>query len=360
MRPGVWDEMAPYADDTFGNASGIHGVSRRAKNALEEAREKAAALVGARPQEIVFTSGGTEADNLAIKGAAFKAPRKYVVVSAIEHEAVVESALFAASLGVPTALIPVTSDGVVDLGGLSDLAADASVVSVMLANNETGVVQPVAAAASVARSANPDVVVHTDAVQAFSSHVVNVAHLGVDLLSLAGHKFGGPKGVGLLYVRTGVDLEPVLHGGGQELGRRSGTHNVMGAVGMVAAMSLAVADRAHFVERTSAERTALESELSEAGAAITGSNVDRLPQHSHFRLPGHTSENLLIRLDSIGLAASAGSACQSGAVTPSHVTSAMGWNATAAGEAIRFTFGWDSQKGDGLTAATAVLEAARS
>ncbi len=360
MRPGVWDAMAPFAGDVFGNASGIHGVSRRAKNALEEAREQAAGLLHARPQEIVFTAGGTEADNLAVKGVGLRHRDRQVVASGIEHEAVVESVAFLDSLGVPTAVLPVTSDGVVDLDALPQIVAGASLMSLMLANNETGVVQPVAAAAVAARAAHPDIVVHTDAVQAFSSHALDVSSLGVDLLSLAGHKFGGPKGVGILYVRSGVELEPVLHGGGQELGRRSGTHNVMGAVGMVAAMQLASDDRARFVERTARERSALEAELLEVGALITGKDVDRLPQHSHFRLPGHLSETLLIRLDSIGVAASAGSACQSGAVTPSHVTTAMGWDTFAAGESLRFTFGWDSQPGDGLTAAAAVIEAARS
>lgn len=360
MRPGVWDAMEPFSSVAFGNASGLHAVSRRAKNALEEAREQASELLGCRPQEIVFTSGGTEADNLAVKGAALARRGRSVAVTAIEHEAVLESAAFLRSMGTDITTLAVSGDGIVDLSEVGSGVEGAAVLSVMVANNETGVVQPVAEAAGIARRLQPDIVVHTDAVQAFSSHSLNVEELDVDLLSLAAHKFGGPKGVGLLYVRSGVQLEPVLHGGGQELGRRSGTHNVMSAVGMVAAMDAAAADRVEFSARTGRERAVLERELLEAGAEITGAGVERLPQHCHFRLPGHLSETVLIRLDAIGVAASAGSACQSGAVTPSHVTTAMGWDSQAAGESIRLTFGWDTQAGDGATAAAAVIEAARS
>ena len=355
MRPEVWDAMAPFVADRFGNASGLHGVSRRAKNALEEARETAANLLGAEPMEIVFTSGGTESDNLAVKGAALAGGgRGGVVTTAIEHEAVLESARFLERIGSDVRVVDPEPSGVVASADvLSLVGSETAVVSVMYANNETGICQPVAELGA----ALDGHVFHTDAVQAFASEDLNVNRLGVDLLSLAAHKFGGPKGVGLLYIRSGVNLEAVQHGGGQELGRRSGTHNAMGAVGMVTAMVSAAEQREDFVERVARERDSFEALIVGAGGVITGDNVDRLPQHAHVRLPGTTNETVLIRLDSAGVAAAAGSACQSGAVTVSHVLASMGWDEEMAGGALRFTFGWSTQPGDGVAAAEALLNA---
>ena len=358
MRPAVWLAMEPFAAETFGNSSGSHGVSRRAKNALEESREVIAGLIGARPQEIVFTSGGTEADNLAIKGPALSPGRNGVVTTAIEHEAVLESAEFLASLGRPVALVGLDRTGIVDPDAVaSAIDEDTAVVSVMLANNETGAVQPVSRIAAAVRDADSEVLVHTDAVQAFNSQDINVDDLGVDLLSLAAHKFGGPRGVGILYVRAGTALEPVLHGGGQELGLRSGTHNVMGAVGMSVAAQIAVDDRTAFRDRVGVERGTFESRLAELVGAIPTINGERLPQHSHVRLPGRRNETMLIRLDQAGVAGSAGSACQSGAVTPSHVLTAMGLPADEAAECLRFSFGWTTEPGDGAKAAEMVAGA---
>ena len=248
MRPPVWEAMKPFVTDTFGNSSGSHGVSRSAKNALEEAREVLAGLIGARPQEIVFTAGGTEADNLAIKGPALVgAAPAGVVTTAIEHEAVLESADFVERLGGDVVRVNPNGEGAVEPDRMAAaVTGRTSVVSVMVANNETGAIQPVAAVAQAVRAVDPDLVVHTDAVQAFNSEDIHVDRLEVDLLSLAAHKFGGPRGVGILYVRAGTALEPVTHGGGQELGLRSGTHNVMGAVGMAVAAQLAVKERDEF------------------------------------------------------------------------------------------------------------------
>ena len=224
MRPPVWEAMEPCARELFGNSSGSHDVSRRAKNALEEARERAGSILGCRPQEIVFTGGGTEADNLAVKGPALSGgSRRGVVTVATEHEAVLEAASFLERLGSPVTVLPVDTGGAVDpelVGAAVD--DETAVVSVMLANNETGAISDIAA---VVGTVGGRALVHTDAVQAFVSVDVRIDDLGVDLLSLAAHKFGEPKGVGLLYVRDGVILEPLIHGGGQELGRRSGTHN---------------------------------------------------------------------------------------------------------------------------------------
>jgi len=355
MRPAVWEAMEPFVADTFGNSSGSHGVSRRAKNALEEAREVLAGLIGARPQEIVFTSGGTEADNLAIKGPSLSSSGGGVVTTAIEHEAVLESAHFLAGLGRSVVEVPPEPSGLVDPDRFAAaISPGTAVASVMTANNETGAVLPVAAIVRVVRSVAPRAAIHTDAVQAFNSEDINVDDLEVDLLSLAAHKFGGPRGVGLLYVRAGTALEPVLHGGGQELGLRSGTHNVMGAVGMAVAAQLAVVDRSHFRARVGPERDVFEVRLGELVGAVRTIDGERLPQHAHLRFPNRINETMLIQLDQGGVAGSAGSACQSGAVTPSHVLTAMGMSASEAAECLRFSFGWTTEAGDGLKAAELV------
>jgi cysteine desulfurase len=227
----------------------------------------------------------------------------------------------------------------------------------MTANNETGVVQPVASIAAAVRSRSPRTVIHTDAVQAFASRDVTVAALGADLLSLSAHKFGGPQGVGLLSVRDGIKLEPVLHGGGQELGRRSGTHNVAGIVAMVAAMDAAVADRGDYNVRVGGARDAFEWELVARlpGVSVTGVGTERLPSHSHVCFPAVDAETLLIRLDQEGVAAAAGAACHSGAIASSHVLTAMGLTDAAATRCVRFSFGWPNGPADGVAAAQQVV-----
>ena len=361
MRPGVWEVMEPFAWNSFGNSSGSHGTARRAKNALEEARERAAELLGARPHEIVFTSGGTEADNLAVAGAALAGDgRGGVVASAVEHEAILESARFVERLGCPVTIVGVDQWGLVDPDAIS-AAVDGrtAVVSVMTANNETGVIEPIAKLADAARAANPAVAVHTDAVQAFISEEVTVDLLRVDMLSLAAHKFGGPRGVGLLYVRDGVRLEPVLHGGGQELGRRSGTHNVMGAVGMATAMEATVADRVRFRETVANAREDFEARIKEtfADIQINAPRDARLVQHTHVRIPDVRNETALVKFDQVGIAASAASACQSGAATVSHVLTAMGMPPDHARQCLRFSFGWPTEVEDGASAAALVVKA---
>ncbi|MDP8958018.1 MAG: cysteine desulfurase [Actinomycetota bacterium] len=360
LRAEAREAMEPYAGDVFGNPSGVHDVSRRAKNALEEARERAAELLGAQPGEVVFTAGGTEADNAALKGRALQDGRGGVVTTAVEHEAVLESARFLASLGCPVSVVGSDPLGRVDPEEVTAaVTPETSVVSVMAANNETGARQPVGEVAEAVKRVRQDVAVHTDAVQAFVSEGLHVDELGVDLLSLAAHKFGGPKGVGLLYVRRGVQLEPVLHGGGQELGRRSGTHNLMGIAGMVAAMEATVAQRGGFRNRVEEARRRFEQRLQAAfpELVVNGPVDDRLVQHSHLRIPGVRSETLLVRLDRAGLAASAGSACQSGAARVSHVLAAMGMPPAHALECLRFTFGWTTRAEDGDRAAQLVTEA---
>jgi cysteine desulfurase len=358
LRPEVWEAMQPWLKDGFGNPSGIHAISQRAKHALDEARETAAELLGVTDAlEIVFTGGGTESDNLGVAGPALAGgARGGVVTTAIEHEAVLETAGFLDGLGCPTTVVPVDETGRVDPDRVGDaVGAGTAVISVMAANNETGIRLPVA---EVARAAS-DVLVHTDAVQAFVSEDVTVPNLGADLVTLAAHKFGGPKGVGLLRVPRDVVLEPVVHGGGQELGLRSGTHNVAGIVGMAAAMRITAADRLRFRETAAEARRRFEDALEAKvdGLEITGSGDHRLVQHSHLRFPGVRSDTLLIRLDGLGLAASAGSACHSGAIEISHVLAAMGMTPEAAGECVRFTFGWTTSVGDGDDAAGMVTDA---
>ncbi len=358
MRPEVWEAMAPFASTRFGNPSGVHGVSRAAKNALEEAREKIAGLIGAQPLEIVFTSGGTESDNLAIKGAVFSStPRQGLVTSAIEHEAVLETADFLKRLGMPVTIVGVDSEARVHPDEIAAAVTDdTAVVSVMMVNNETGTVQDLGQISEMVKAKSPEALIHTDAVQAFGCEEIDVGSLGIDLLTISAHKFGGPKGAGILYVRNGIALEPVLHGGGQELGRRSGTHDVASAVGMAIAVESTLTDRTRFETEISAIRDRLETHLmADAGEVVVNTpKGGRSSHHLNVRFPGVRNETLLMLLDQNGVAASAGSACQSGAATVSHVLEAMGLSPDEARESVRFSFGWPSTAAEADEAASIV------
>lgn len=347
-------------DRGLGNASGTHASAREAKNLLEEARERAAAVLRvARPLDIVFTSGGTESDNLAVRGVALRRGSGSVVVSAIEHKAVLEAAGsltaegFRVMTASPDATATVRPDTVADL-----VDADTAIVSVMAANNETGTVQPVRDIAAAVRDLHAETPIHTDAVQAFVGGPVDLAALDVDLLTLSAHKFGGPQGVGLLALSSRAELSPITFGGGHEAGRRPGTSNVAGVAGMVAAMEATEADRSRFAAIVGGERDAFEQALAERLPTIrvTGADADRMPHISHVRFPGVRAESLLIRLDRAGIHAAAGSACQSGAIEPSHVLRAIGMTEAEAGECIRFSFGWDTPIGTGKLAAHAVAD----
>lgn len=360
MRPGVWEAMAPFAGDSFGNPSGVHGVSRTAKNALEEAREKLAELIGAAPLEVVFTSGGTESDNLAVKGSVLSSTsRRGMVTSAVEHEALLETADFLKRLEFPTSIIGVDSEARVDPAQVADAVDDeTAIVSVMMVNNETGTVQPIAEISEAVKSKSPGVLMHTDAVQAFGCEQIDVDDLGLDLLTISAHKFGGPKGSGILYVREGTALEPVIHGGGQELGRRSGTHDVASAVGIATAAELAMADRDRFESEISKCRDRLEARLTDAfdDTVVNTPNNGRSSHHLNVRFPEVRNETLLMLLDQAGVAASAGSACQSGAAEVSHVLEAMGMKPDEARECVRFTFGWTSTAQEADDAADIIID----
>ena len=360
LRPVASHTMAEAYASANANASSQHGPARMAKNALEEAREQAAELLGSsRPLDIVFTSGGTEADNLAVAGVAMASKRRSVVVSAVEHEAVLRSAESLERFGYRVTKIGVDSSCVIDVDEVASIVgSDTAVVSVMAANNEIGTIEPTKAIVEAVKNIDESIPVHTDAAQAFVSETITVGSTLADLISLSAHKFGGPKGVGLLVVDPSVRIDPVMHGGGQEAGRRSGTYNVPGVVGMVAAMKEAVAERDAFHANVGRERAAFEDALKGGlrTAAINGSSTRRMVQHSHVHFPGIFAETLLIRLDQEGVAAGAGSACQSGAVEPSHVLTAMGMSTAATGECVRFTFGWDTTPGEGATAAAKVID----
>ena len=336
LRPQALEAMLPYLTEHFGNASGAHRVSRAARRAVDEARDTVAWCLGREPGEVVFTGGGTEADNLALAGVRARRGGT-VVCTAVEHHAVLHTCR---ALG--GVVVPVDGEGVVDLDRLAEvLDEDVSVVSVMLANNEVGVVEPLADVVSLVRRRSPRAYVHTDAVQAFLWLDVAALAAGADLVAVSAHKFGGPKGVGALVVREGVELAPLLQGGGQERDRRSGTHNVAGIVGMAAAMRATVDERPAAVDRVRALRDRLADGLvrSVPGTEETVARDRKVAGSCHLRFSGAESEALLVLLDDAGVCASAGSACASGAMEPSHVLTAMGVDRADALSSLRLSLG---------------------
>jgi cysteine desulfurase len=355
MRPEAVEAMLPFLTERFGNPSGSHAVSREARKAVDEARDSLAQCLGARPAEVVFTGGGTEADNLAVLGALAVRPGP-TVCSAVEHHAV----LHACDAAGDNRLAPVDGNGVVDMERLAELLdPSVSVVSVMLANNEVGTIEPLADVVALTRELAPDAVVHTDAVQAFPWLDVAVLAAGADLLAVSAHKFGGPKGVGALVVRQGVRVRPIIHGGGQEHGRRSGTHNVAGIVAMAAAMRATVEARASEVVRVRVLRDRLADGLLVAvpGCAETGDRSTKIAGNCHLTFEGIESEELLVLLDAAGIYASAGSACASGAVDPSHVLAAMGVPRSRAVGALRLSLGPRTTEADVDRALSAIPRA---
>ncbi|MCU0648665.1 MAG: cysteine desulfurase [Gemmatimonadaceae bacterium] len=342
VRSEVLEAMLPFLGARFGNPSSVHRWGRDARVALDEARETIAHALGAHADEICFTSGGTEGDNFAILGAwrAARATRPVVVSTPIEHKAVLEAVHRVVHEGGDERLVPVTSDGLVEpLAFASAMDARVAVASVMWINNEVGVVQPVEALGEIARAHGA--LFHTDAVQALGKVAIDTASQPVDLLTLSGHKIGAPKGIGALYIRRGVQVDPLLHGGGQDRGRRPGTENVAFAVGLARAVTLAAAERRTHVDEWAALRDALEAAILDAvpDAVIHGRGAPRAPHIVNVSLPGTDSESMLMALDLRGIACSAGSACQSGSISVSHVLSAMGVSPTLAASALRLSLG---------------------
>lgn len=345
VRREVLEAMWPYLTGDFGNPSSHHAIGSRAASALEKARATVAQFVGARTSEIVFTAGGTEADNLAVKGISLGTPRsRHIVTTPIEHPAILESCDYLRRYhAFQIDYVPVDRAGLVDLHALAELVTPATtLVSVMMANNEIGTVQPIPAISAICRAVG--VPLHTDAVQAVGTLPIHVRDLGLDALSLSGHKLGAPKGIGALYVRGRVQLEPVLHGGGQERGARSGTENVAAAVGLATALGLASPGLASpAVADLSEVRDFFIGNVLQSvpGAVLTGHRTSRLGGNASFCFPGTSGESVLLRLEEAGIVCSSGSACAAGSDEPSHVLTALGIEREVAQTAVRFTFGTD-------------------
>ncbi|AWB94927.1 cysteine desulfurase [Agromyces badenianii] len=360
VRREALEAMWPFLSGAFGNPSSRHSLGDEAARALADARATVAAVVGCRPGDVVFTSGGTEADNLAVKGLALANPRgRHLVVSPIEHEAVLESAAYLARVhGFEVSEVAVDAGGVVEPSALARvIRPDTALVSVQLANNEIGTVQPIARLAEVAHAAGA--LMHSDAVQAAGWLPLSLAGLGVDALSLAGHKVGAPKGTGALIVRGRLPIEPVLHGGGQERGRRSGTENVAGAVAFATALRLAEAERADAAARVGALGAELAARVGATvpGARSTGDAEHRLPGTVSFVFPGTSGEAVLLELEADGIICSSGSACAAGSDEPSHVLTAIGVPAELAQTAVRFTLGATTTEREVADAAASIARA---
>ena len=345
VDPRVRRAMEPYLKTEYGNPSSLHRWGRRARMAIDAARETVAAALNADPAEICFVSSGTESCNLAIIGCALKAPphRKHILVSAVEHHCVLHAAEWLVPLGYTVEYIPVDRYGQVDPDAVRARIRDETwLVSVMHANNEMGALQPVEAIARICKKRG--VWFHVDAVQTFGLLPVDVEVIGCDLLSVSAHKVYGPKGVGALYVRAMTPLQPLMVGGGQERDRRAGTENVAGIVGFAEAVKLAQSLTPAEAERETALRDEFIRAVLESipDASLTGHPTARLPGNAHFRFAGAPSDSLLIALDRAGIAASSGAACSAGSLEPSHVLLALGWDETAAQEGVRFTLGRDT------------------
>ena len=343
VREEVFEAMKPFYGPRFGNPSSTHRWGREARAALDEARERVGRCLGARPDEICFTSGGTEGDNLAILGAwrALKAKgRTAVVTSPIEHKAILGAVHQAAREGAEERILAMTSAGVVDRQSFDELVDDAvAVCSTMWVNNEIGTIQPVPELAAKAKERGA--LFHTDAVQAFGKIPIDAQKQRFDFLTISGHKFGAPKGIGALFIRRGTSLEPLMHGGTQDRGRRPGTENVAAAVGLARAAELTLAECEAHCARLRKLRERLEAGIlaKVPDAVVHGRGAERAPHIVNISVPGTDSESLLMALDLRGIAASGGSACQSGSISPSHVLSAIGVRPDLASAAVRMSLG---------------------
>ena len=342
VRPEVLEAMLPFFGARFGNPSSVHRWGREARAALDEARERVARCLGANTDEVCFTSGGTEGDNLAVLGTwrALKDQRPVIVSTPIEHKAVLAAVHQVVKEGGQERLVAVDALGVVDRAAFGALVDEqVALCSVMWVNNEIGVLQDIFTLAAIAKEQGA--IFHTDAVQAFGKVVIDAKNIPFDSLTISGHKIGAPKGIGAMFIRRGTPLEPLMHGGSQDRGRRPGTENVAMAVGLARAAELAVAEREHEWAKLEVMRDHLEEALLARipDAVVHGRGGPRAPHILNISVPGTDSESLLMALDLRGVACSSGSACQSGSVTPSHVLAALGVRPDVANAAIRFSFG---------------------
>ncbi|MGF7117780.1 cysteine desulfurase [Methanobacterium oryzae] len=338
----VFKAMEPYFVHKFGNASTLYSLGRDARKAMENARAQVASLIGAKTEEIIFTSGGTESDNIAIKGTAYRLKDKgnHIITSAIEHPAVEETCKYLEKKGFEVTYLPVYKEGIVRVSDLEDAITDKTIlITIMHANNEIGTIQPISEIGKIARENK--IYFHTDAVQTIGKIPLNVEELNVDMLSISAHKVYGPKGIGALYVRKGVRLEPIIHGGGHERGIRPGTENVSGIVGLGKACELAqnnLTENAKYI--TNLRDKLINGVLDSVEQSyLNGHRTERLPNNVNFRFTGIEGESLVLHLDSKGIAASTGSACSSKKLEPSHVLTALGLEQVDAHGSLRLTLG---------------------
>ena len=348
LNPKAWQVMAPYFQESFGNPSSVHSLGQQARAALDSSREQVAAVLGCRSSEVVFTSGGTESDNAAVCGAALalRGTGDHIITSSIEHHAVLHACQYLETQGFQVTYLPVESDGIIDPDAVARALTPRTIlVSMMYANNEIGTIQPVAEAARLvkqhAKATDRTIVVHSDAVQAAGFLDLDVRKLGVDLMSLSGHKFYGPKGTGVLYIRRGTPFMPQQLGGGQERERRSGTENIPGIVGLAAALKIAQEERHQTWEHCLTLRDDLIQRVQDEipRARLNGHPHERLPNNVNFSFEDAEGESMLLGLDLAGIAASSGSACSSGSLEPSHVLLALGQTAEVARGSLRLTLG---------------------
>ena len=359
MREVAFDAYKFAEQNGFANSSGGHALSRNAKNMLEDARDFVASCFGAAPSEITFTSSGTEADNWIIKTPFLNldSKNKHIITSQIEHEAILGSAEWIADYGVNVDYVPPTKEGVIDIEIFkSKLTCNTDLVSFMFANNETGILQPIQELASATKKVSEEILFHSDVVQAVASEKIDFHKLGVDSAAISGHKIGGPKGIGIMFLSSSFKLPSLLHGGKQELERRAGTVNVTGAVAFAAALKEQQVNLDVDRKRMLEEKNEFEKILNERlDIFVVGNNVDRLAHISNIQFKGINSETLMIALDIEGIGVSRGSACASGAQKPSHVLEAMKVDFEDINSHIRFSFGWNTNIGDGRFAAEKVV-----
>jgi cysteine desulfurase len=348
LHPKALAAMLVFLEEKFHNPNSVYGPARAVRQAVDEARQTIAAALGAERNEIYFTSSGTEADNWALFGALLASPKKrHIITTAVEHHGILYTCRALEKQGYEITYLPVDENGLVNPTAVEQaLRSDTAVVSIILANNEVGTVQPLAEIGKITR--RHGIPLHTDAVQAVGHISVDVNVLDVDMLSLSAHKFGGPKGVGALYIRKGTPVAPLLYGGSQERGRRAGTENVAGIVGMAAALSVSLEDMPKEQIRITALRNRLISEITQKipHVKLNGHPTQRLPGNVNISFRFIEGESLLLHLDMQGCCASTGSACSSGALEPSHVLMAMGLPHGLANGALRFSFGWNNTDND--------------
>lgn len=349
VKPEVFEAMKPYFTEHFGNASSIYTIGRDSKKAVEEAREKVAKAIGAQAREIYFTGSGSEADNWALKGIA-EANRKkgnHIITSAIEHPAIMESCKYLAGQGFEITYLPVDSDGIVSLEELKKAIKSTTIlISIMFANNEIGTIQPIQEIGAIAREKG--IVFHTDAVQAVGNIAIDVEKLNVDLLSLSGHKFYGPKGAGALYVRKGVKITSFIHGGHQERGKRASTENIPGIIGLGRAIELATDNMEEYNKKLiNLREKTIEGLMAKIPyIKLNGHRINRLPGNVNISFQYIEGESLLLMLDMINVCGSSGSACSSGSLDPSHVLMAIGLPHEIAHGSLRLSFGEENTEED--------------